>query len=304
MVGMRLAVLVIFLLPAACDARFQVTEAEHAAAIRAWQEQRTAGLKAEDGWLSLAGLYWLKTGSNTFGAGDGNDFALVHPALPERAGTFGYSDGKVVFRAAPGADITQDGERVTETRMIDDHHEGTTVLATGSLRFHVIARAGRAGIRVRDLDNPARLEFTGLEYFPTNLEWRKVARFEPWPAPRTAKIINILGMTEEMASPGELVFEHDGGTYRLTALAEPGDAEWFVMIADGTSGKTTYGAGRYLYVDPPRDGRVVLDFNKAYNPPCAFTALATCPLPPPSNRLGIAVTAGEKSYAGGGWHPD
>src|SRR5690606_33881528 len=193
----------------------------------------------------------------------------------------------------------------TETPMIDDHHEGTTVLAAGSLRFHVIERAGRAGIRVRDLDNPAWLEFTGLEYFPTNLEWRKVARFEPWPAPRTAKIINILGMTEEMTSPGELVFEHDGSTYRLTALAEPGDAEWFVMIADGTSGKTTYGAGRYLYVDPPVDGRVVLDFNKAYNPPCAFTALATCPLPPPANRLGIAVTAGEKSYAGGGWHaPD
>ncbi|HEX6930105.1 MAG TPA: DUF1684 domain-containing protein, partial [Gammaproteobacteria bacterium] len=191
----------------------------------------------------------------------------------------------------------------TEIEMIDDHQGEPTVLAMGSLRFYVIARAGNLGIRVRDLDNPARRDFKGLDYFPVTLAWRKEARFEPWPAPRAVKIINILGMVDEMTSPGELVFGHDGAEYRLTALAEPGDAQWFIMIADGTSGRETYGAGRYLYIDPPVDGVALLDFNKAYNPPCAFTALATCPLPPPANRLGVAITAGEKRYTGGdGWH--
>ncbi len=300
----NLALLAAALLVVACEEpRFPVTETEHAAAIHAWQQQRTAGLKAEDGWLSLVGLYWLEPGANDFGAGAGNDFILSGTGLASHAGTFEYAEGKVVFRAAPGAPVTLDGKRVTEIEMIDDNPGEPTVLALGSLRFYVIERAGNHGIRVRDLDNPARRDFEGLEYFPVSLAWRKEARFAPWPEPQGVKIINILGMVDEMTSPGELVFEHGNEQYRVTALAEPGDTQWFIMIADGTSGKETYGAGRYLYIDPPVDGFALLDFNKAYNPPCAFTALATCPLPPPANRLGLRITAGEKNYSGGeGWH--
>lgn len=298
---------VLAVLLVACDQpRFPITAAGHADAIHAWQQQRAAGLKAEDGWLSLVGLYWLEPGRNDFGSGEDNDLVLENAGLARHAGFFAVADGEVVFHAAPGAGITQDGKPVSEIRMIDDHDGDPTLLAAGSLRFYVIARAGNLGIRVRDLDNPARRNFKGLDYFPVSLQWRKEARFEAWPQPRGVKIVNVLGMVDEMTSPGELVFEHGGREFRVTALAEPGDAQWFVMIADGTSGRTTYGAGRYLYVDPPADGPagdiVLLDFNKAYNPPCAFTALATCPLPPPSNRLPIDVTAGEKNYSGAAWH--
>lgn len=293
------ALLASILLLAACDQpHFPVSASEHARAIHDWQQQRTADLQAENGWLSLIGLYWLQPGANDFGSGSENDFVLEHAALPTHAGSFEYANGEVVFHAAPDADVTVNGNPVTEIMMIDDHHDGTTMLAIGSLRFYVIARAGSHGIRVRDLDNPARLEFRGLDYFPVSLAWRKEARFEPWAEPRAVKIINVLGMVDEMASPGELVFEHDGAEYRLTALAEPGDAQWFIMVADASSGRETYGAGRYLYIDPPINGVAVLDFNKAYNPPCAFTALATCPLPPASNRLALEIAAGEKNYTG------
>lgn len=303
---MRITILLAALaLLAACEQqRFPVTATGHATAIEAWQQKRADGLRAETGWLTLVGLYWLKPGENRFGSGADNALALEHPALPASAGTFLLENGKVTFSAAPGANITHEGEPVESIAMIDDQHPDATLLEAGSLRFYVIERAGEYGVRVRDLESRARTQFAGLEYFPVSLAWRKEAHFSPWPQPRAMRIINILGMVDEMPSPGELVFEHDGAEYRLTALAAPDDEQWFVMIADGTSGHETYGAGRYLYVDPPVDGVVLLDFNKAYNPPCAFTALATCPLPPPSNRLALRITAGEKNYASAdAWHP-
>ena len=299
-------VLVAGVLLAGCEQpQFPVTAAEHAAGIEAWQQKRDAGLRAETGWLTLVGLYWLEPGENTFGSSADNALVLEHPALPGHAGTFIHNDDGVAFRASPGVAVTHEGQPVDEMALVDDQHENTTLLATGSLRFYAIERAGRYGVRVRDLENPERQQFQGLDYFPTSLEWRKEARFVPWPSPRGVKIINILGMVDEMASPGELVFTHDDTEYRITALADAGDEQWFIMIADGTSGRETYGAGRYLYIDPPVDGVALLDFNKAYNPPCAFTALATCPLPPVSNRLPLRITAGEKNYAGEkGWRAE
>ncbi len=291
---------------AACEpSPASMTPEEHAASIAAWQQQRADGLRAENGWLTLVGLFWLEPGENTFGSDSANALVLDNAALAAHAGTFIYADGKVSFRAAPDSGITLAGSGVETVAMSDDQHPDMAMLESGSLRFYVIERAGKHGVRVRDLENPERLQFTGLDYFPVSLDWRKEARFEPWPEPRAMKIINILGMVDEMASPGELVFTHDGEEYRVTALAEAGDEQWFIMIADGTSGRETYGAGRYLYIDPAVDGAALLDFNKAYNPPCAFTALATCPLPPPSNRLSLRITAGEKQYTGGeGWHPE
>jgi hypothetical protein len=178
-----------------------------------------------------------------------------------------------------------------------------TVLTSGPLRFFVIERAGNLGLRVRDLNNPHRAGFHGLSYFPVSTAWVFEARFERYEPVHRIRIINILGMEQEYESPGAVVFVKDGREWRLDAVLEAaGDAELFIMFADATSGHETYGAGRFLYVPLPNAGRTRLDFNKAYNPPCALNDFATCPLPPPQNHLKLRVEAGEKSYAGAPAH--
>jgi len=173
------------------------------------------------------------------------------------------------------------------------------VLASGTLRFFVIERAGNLGVRVRDLANPHRTGFRGLSYFPVSTGWVFDARFEPYQTAHRIKIINILGMEQEYESPGALVFLKDGREWRLDAVLEQaGDPELFIMFADATSGQETYGGGRFLYVPLPSAGHTRLDFNQAYNPPCALNDFATCPLPPPQNRLKLRVEAGERTYAG------
>ena len=167
----------------------------------------------------------------------------------------------------------------------------------------MIERAGNLGIRVRDSENPLRTNFRGLDYFPTADDWVMDAKFEPYEPHQKIPIVNILGMREDMVSPGALVFTHGGKTYRLDALLEePAATDLFVMLADGTSGEETYGAGRFMYVPLPQDGIVRMNFNQAYNPPCAFNTFATCPLPPPQNRLAVRIEAGELTYAGVGGH--
>ncbi len=184
--------------------------------------------------------------------------------------------------------------------LVSDAHGQPTVLASGALRFFIIERSGNVGVRVRDLNNPHRLNFQGLRYFPVSTAWVFNARFEPYQPVHHIKITNILGMEEDDESPGAVVFTKDGRQWRLdTVLEDPGDQELFVMFADATSGHETYGAGRFLYIPLPANGAVVLDFNKAFNPPCALNDFATCPLPPFQNRLKLKVEAGEKTYAGG-----
>lgn len=264
--------------------------------LEQWRQQRIARLTSESGWLTLVGLYWLRSGENTFGRATANRIALDHPALPATAGRFLVRDGRVQFEAAAGANVTHDGAPITSIAMIPDSQGAPTTLAVGSLRFFIIERAGRLGVRVRDLDHPARKNFAGLEYFPASTDWVIDARFEPYPADRRIPILNILGMTENMVAPGAIVFTKDGREFRLDAVLEaPDDQELFIMFADATNGRETYGAGRFLYIPMPKDGRVTVDFNRAYNPPCAFNEFATCPLPPAQNRLPIRVEAGEKS---------
>ena len=265
-----------------------------------WQLQREASLKSETGWLSLVGLCWLEPGVNDFGSDAGNECSVAYERMPARLGSFLVNDDEIVFVPHAEHEVTEDEEPVVRTDMRTDHEDNTTLLAHNSLRFYVIERFNELGVRVRvrvrDIESPALQEFEGIEYFPIDLEWRKIARFEPFAEARDIPIINILGMRDGMRSPGELVFMHDNEEYRLVALADEGEDRWFVMVADGTSGRTTYGAGRYIYVDAPVDDRTVLDLNKVYNPPCAFTSLATCPLPPMQNRLDLDITAGEKTY--------
>jgi len=169
----------------------------------------------------------------------------------------------------------------------------------GSLLINIVKRGDRIGVRVKDSESRTRREFKGLEYFPIDPKWRIEARFEPYQPPKTIPITNVLGMTDEEVSPGALAFEVDSKTYRIDPILEKGETDYFVMIADETTGRETYGAGRYLYVSPPdASGKVVVDFNKTYSPPCAFTNFATCPLPPRQNHLPFRIEAGEKKYSG------
>jgi uncharacterized protein (DUF1684 family) len=193
--------------------------------------------------------------------------------------------------------MTYLGQPVTSLDLISDADEKPTELVAGSLHFMLIDRVGHLGIRVRNSVSPNRLQFKGLQYFPFRSDWHIQARFEPYVPERRIPIVNILGMTEEMISPGAIVFEREGRAWRLDAIQEaPGDPELFVMFSDATSGKQTYGAGRFLYVGLPHADRIEVDFNQAYNPPCAFTDFATCPLPPQQNRLALGVEAGELKY--------
>jgi hypothetical protein len=203
----------------------------------------------------------------------------------------------VSFTASPNSGVTSEGRPVTEIQLTTDATEKPTLLTLGSLRFYAIERGGQFGIRVRDVEHPARKAFKGLTYFPISTDWRIDARYEAYVPSKHIAIVNILGMTEQMESPGALVFSKDSQVWRLDAIQEsPTDTELFMMFTDGTSGRDTYGAGRYLYVPKPTGKQVWLDFNQAFNPPCAFTEFATCPLPPRQNRLQLAVTAGEKKY--------
>ena len=268
--------------------------------IEHWRSGRVAELTNETGWLSLVGLFWLSPGENTFGRAPSNTLVLDNPNLADTAGTFILTGDKVTFTAKPGSGITHGGQPVSTIELVSDAQESPTVVSSGSLRFFIIERAGKLGVRVRDLASPMRRDFKGLQYFPIATDWVFAARFEPYEPQRHIKIVNILGLEDDMVSPGAIVFTRNGQEVRLDTVLDGDDAtDLFVMFADGTSGHDTYGAGRFLHVPFATDGKTVVDFNKAYNPPCAFNDFATCPLPPYQNRTKLKITAGEKKYAGG-----
>jgi len=262
-----------------------------------WKTERVANLTSEDGWLTLVGLLWLKEGENTFGRAASNTLVLDHPALPPSLGKFVRQGDKVRFIAAPGSAVTHDGRAVTTLDLTADSVGKPTLLASGSLRLFVIERAGRYGVRIRDVAHPARRSFKGIDYFAVRTDWIVNARFEAYVPVKKIPILNIVGTTDQMESPGALVFEKDGKTWRLDALRNsPDDDELFIIFIDQTSPRESYGAGRYVYTALPKNGLVHVDFNRAYNPPCAFNEFATCPLPPKQNRLALRIEAGEKKY--------
>jgi len=265
--------------------------------IESWKAARVARLTADDGWLSVVGLAWLDPGENSVGSAAGSRVALPPGKAPAELGTIVLSNGALSFRARAGASVTADGQSVTNVPLRSDADGNPTILASGPLRFYVIERDGRYAVRIKDSTSAARRAFRGIAYFPTDLSWRVSARFEPYDPPRSIKVPNVLGHVDEEKSPGALVFEHGGKTYRLDPVLERGETDYFVIFGDRTNGTDTYGAGRFLYVSPPVGGKTVIDFNKAYNPPCVFTPYATCPLPPPQNKLPFRVEAGEKEYA-------
>jgi uncharacterized protein len=300
-------ILVCMSLPAATPAAPMTAGGAQLDAERAnigeWRRQRTDSLTSDNGWLTLTGLFWLKQGENTFGRGSSNSLVLDNASLADSAGSFEVTAHQVRFLARRGSGVTYDGRPVDSLALATDATAAPTVLESGTLRFFVIERAGNLGVRVRDLANPHRLAFRGLSYFPVSLGWVFDARYVPYSPVHHIRIVNILGMEEEMVSPGAVVFTRNGREWRLdTVLEQPQDKELFIMFADATSGHETYGAGRFLYVPLPAGGVTRLDFNKAYNPPCALNDFATCPLPPPQNRLKLRIEAGEKTYSGGPAH--
>jgi hypothetical protein len=245
-----------------------------------WRRDREARLRADDGWLTVAGLFWLHPGANSFGTAAGA--AIVLPDGPAQAGVFNF-DGRRVT-------VTRNGA----TREVQPDSDADRV-KVGRLSLFVIRRGDRFGIRLKDPESSYRRQFHGLEYFPASPAWRVKARWVA--AGKKIPILNVLGQTELSECPGYAEFDLGGKRLRLYPILEsPGYQELFYIFRDQTAGKETYGAGRFLYSDMPRDGWVVLDFNKAYNPPCSFTPYATCPLPPAENRLAVRIEAGEKNY--------
>lgn len=252
--------------------------------IAGWRRAREEALRRDGGWLTVAGLFWLRDGANRFGKDPSNDIVL--PDGPAHAGVLDLHNGKVTVTMDPEAPSGPPRELWPDS---------LDVAKVGRLSLFVIKRSDQYGIRLKDPESEYRREFHGLDYFPTLEKYRVTARFVP--QPRKIPITNVLGQTEPLDSPGYVAFRLRGQALRLYPVFEqPGAKELFFIFRDQTSGKETYGAGRFLYSDLPRNGQVILDFNKAYNPPCAFTPYATCPLPPKENRLLARIEAGEKKY--------
>src|SRR5258706_1072839 len=264
-------------------------DADYATEIAQWRAQREAELKADDGWLTVVGLHWLKEGENRVGSDPNFEVALPASA-PKRVGSIVVKAGQASFIPVAGVPMTLNGGPANAQVL----KANTDILALGRLKFFIIRREDRLGVRVKDNDSAFRREFTGLHWYPPSPAWRIAAHFTPWDKPRTIVFDTAVGIKEEMTSPGYVTFHKDGREYRLEPVLE--GRKLFFVIRDQTSGKTTYGASRFLYADTPKDSVVWLDFNKAINPPCAFTPYATCPLPPPQNRLPFAVNAGEQKY--------
>jgi uncharacterized protein len=268
-------------------------DAEHRASVEAWRDERYRRLRNEIGWLTLVGLGWLKPGENRVGSAD--DVDVVLPGGPRLAGTITVPDDGL-----PTADgeFFHDGAPVRRLALTSDLEGEPTLLELGALRLCVIDRGGRLGIRTWDTQSAARSAFDGIDHWPVDPAWRVTARLDPTPG-RVIEVPDVLGDIESEMSPGDLVFEVGGESHRLQALPGGDAGELWLVFGDATNGRETYGGGRFLYTDPPgTDGAYVLDFNRAYNPPCVFSPFATCPLPWPANRLPIRVEAGERAYRG------
>ncbi len=252
--------------------------------VRQWQAHRDAGLRSSDSWLTLVGLFWLKPGDNSIGSGDSNDFVLPKGSASAHVGVLKL-DGQTVTFIGPGA----------SARKLDWNEEKPEVVHAGTVSFYIIKRGDRFAVRAKDSASPVFKSFTGTKYFPINPALHFEAKFIP--QPKKIPILNILGETEQQDSPGIVEFSYRGQTYHLRPIFE--GKTLFFLFKDPTNRTETYQAGRMLNTPLPANGRVDLDFNRSYNPPCTFTPYATCPLPPKENALPFAVNAGELRYGNG-----
>lgn len=261
-----------------------------------WRERRLARLTEPHGWLSLVGLVMLEPGSRTtVGSASTND--VVVSSGPDRWGSIHVDEGeRVRFDVVARGEVRVDGKDVASAEMALGGDGDPVHVEADGVRIHLVAPGGQLALRVRDPRALTRTEFAGLDYYPLDSDWRVEAAFIPHAEDSTMQVANVMGQLVDEPNPGIVQFVLEGKTISLEAVLE--DDKLFFIFADRTSGRETYGLGRFLYAELPRDGRVVLDFNQAYNPPCAFNAFTTCPLPPPSNRIDAWIRAGEKQYSG------
>jgi len=292
-----IAILFIIILTAVCCGEKETKPKgtpEYIAEIDQWHQKRIERLKDENSWLTLVGLYWIKEGENTFGSDRNNDIVFPQNA-PQRIGKVILKDSVITLEVDAGVNVTVEGKSIKEIKLAHDLTGNPTILNLGSLRWYIIKRGDRYGIRLRDINVPLRNEFNGIERFPVNEDWKITASFEAYDPPKVTYLPTQIGTVDEEPSPGAVVFERAGKTYRIDAV-DAGERLWLIF-ADETSGRETYGAGRYLYIDKPDStGKTVVDFNMAYNPPCVFTRFATCSFPPKQNFLKLEITAGEKMW--------
>ena len=263
--------------------------------ISKWDQRRAERLKADDGWLNLVGRTWLKTGENKFGSAKDNDVVIESDKVPDYMGVFVFEDSTVTIKVNDGVEILHNRNPVKEMVMIGDGNKDMTVFQYGPIKWNLIVRNELYGIRFRDLESELVKNFSGIERFPVNEDWKIEADFEAYNPPKKINVPNVLGQVDEELSPGAIVFTKDNQSYRIDAV-DAGDRLWLIF-ADGTSAEETYGGGRFLYADKADStGKVIVDFNKAYNPPCVLTKFATCPLPPKENYITLRITAGEKVW--------
>jgi uncharacterized protein (DUF1684 family) len=260
--------------------------------IQQWRQQMEESLRAPDGWLTLAGLFWLHPGTNTIGADQGNDIVLPAEFAPDQVASIDFTGEQATLHALPGVAITVNGRPANSKVLRSDAEPPADRIEFGDLSLQIIQRGSRYGVRLRNRRHPDRESFAGRRWFPIQAAYRVPATFTPYDPPQPRQIANILGDITEELSPGYVSITLDGQQYQLEASPTRAD-ELFFVFRDLTAGQATYPAARFLKAPRPRDGVTTLDFNQAYSPPCAFTPFATCPLPPPQNRLGIPIRAGE-----------
>lgn len=278
------------LLAKAAGAAPAAPDAAYVQSFEKWKAEQIDDLKKN--WLPLAGLYWLKPGANSFGSDAAN--AVAFPKGPAHAGEFDLEGNEVTIKVLPGADATLAGKALTAAKLDPDISGHPSVVEMGTLQFHVIVRGERIGIRLKDTDSAAAHNFHGLMFYPLDMNYRVKAKWIPSDGKNTIDVPNVLGDVTPVPVAGTVLFKIDGQEQRLTALGGDPSKGLSFVFNDLTAKNETYPGGRFLDSDPVVDGTVVLDFNRAYNPPCAVTPYATCPLAPKANRLTVAIAAGEK----------
>lgn len=270
-------------------------QTEYVKTIEKWRSDQEKNLKKETGWLTVAGLFWLKDGVNTIGAGPDFDVRLTDNFKQGKFGEIDFQNGTATLKVESGVEAQGDGKSISTIDLVSDEKGKPTEIRTGSQTFYLIRREDRFGIRLKDSNSKARLNFKGQHWFPIDETCKVAARFEAFSEPKEVMVPNVLGGHFKMKSPGVLKFTLKEKEYSLQPVEED-DKTIFIIFRDKSSLNETYTSGRFLYADKPMNGEVVLDFNKAENPPCAFTPFATCPLPPPQNNLDVEIKAGEKRY--------
>ena len=265
-------------------------DAAYIQSFEKWKAAETDDLSTN--WLPLVGLFWLKPGVNAFGSDPSN--AIVFPKGPAHAGEFDLDGKDVTLELLPETQASIEGKRVTSAKLEPDSSQHQTEVELGTLRFHVIVRGERIGIRLKDSDSEYARKFRGMQFFPLNMDYCVTAKWLPGDGKKTVQVPNVLGDVMAELSPGTAVFTLHGQEFKLTALGGDPAKGLFIVFSDASAKTDTYPGGRFLDTDPVSNGTVVLDFNRAYNPPCAVTPYATCPLAPKENRLAVAITVGEK----------